>query len=123
MAEFVYYNNNPNQETISDCVTRAISLAVDVDYDIVSEKLSLMADLLECDELNVCCYKHLLEDVFNCTPVDCDGMTVGEFADYNDFGVFLVRIPEHITCIIDGKIYDIWDCRDDLCDLAWFVSE
>jgi len=123
MAEFVYYNNNPAQRNEDDCVTRAISLGVGEDYEIISEKLTLISELLECDRLNVCCYKHLIEYVYECEPVDCEGMTVEEFADENNYGVFLVRIPEHITCIIDGKIYDTWDCRDYFCDLAWFVCE
>ena len=50
-------------------------------------------------------------------------MTVGEFADTHPKGVYLLRIPAHLTCIIDGTCYDIFDCRFDgeITD-AWEVE-
>lgn len=38
-------------------------------------------------------------------------MTVGEFAYENPDGIFLVTMPSHITCIVDGEIVDTFDCR------------
>ena len=56
--------------------------------------------------------KHFIENVLYCKPLNCDGMTVGEFADMHPRGIYLVRMEQHISCIINNTIYDIFDCRN-----------
>ena len=46
-----------------------------------NNKLYYTAKLLNCDKLCVCCYRHLLDDVFKYQRIDCDGLFVREFAD------------------------------------------
>lgn len=123
MAEFVYYNREPNQEVQNDCVTRAISLATNLPYPKIRKKLYHTSKLLECERLCVCCYKFLIEDVFKCQRVNCDGMYPNDFADLHPYGVFLLRMNGHICTCIDGKIYDIFDSRlYDLITDAWRVK-
>ena len=31
----------------------------------------------------------------------------------------LIRVPSHLTAIKNGVLYDIWDCRHELCDTVW----
>lgn len=52
-------------------------------------------------------------------PIHCEGMSVGEFADKHPIGIYLIRISGHLTCIIDSVCYDLWNCLDRECDLAW----
>ena len=122
MAKFVYYNREPNGETQNDCVTRAISLATNLPYSTIRKKLYHTAELLECEKLCVSCYKFLIEDVFKCKRVDCDGLYPAEFADLHPKGTYLLRMNGHIVCCIDNCIYDIFDSRfyDFLTD-AWEV--
>lgn len=120
---FIYTNVNPFNADMKDCVCRAISLATDIDYFIIQEKLLLTAMLFDCDALSPCCYSHLLEDVFDCEPVYCKGMTLADFADENPFGSFVVRIPNHLTAVVNGDIFDTFDCSNEVCDLAWQVFE
>ena len=123
MSKFVYFNNNPYGLKEEDCVTRAITLANGYcSYEEIKEKLELIAKLFNCEKLCVCCYRHLLDDVFKYQRVNCDDLLVGEFADKYPFGIFLLRINGHITCLIDGTIYDIWDCRNELITDAWRVD-
>lgn len=122
MAEFVYLNANPDKSKESDCVTRAISLATGYPYAEIRRKLFHTAKLLNCEKLCVCCYRHLIEDVFDCKPMFCENMSVEEFADRNPLGVFLVRMGGHISSIIDNTIYDIWDCRKQILTDAWLVE-
>ena len=123
MADFVYFNINPNNQKKSDCVTRAISLATNLPYHIIRKKLFFTAKLLDCEKLCMTCYKHLIEDVFKYCRVDCDNMTVGEFADLNPKGIYLARMHQHISVIIDHSIYDIWDCRNEFLTDVWKVKE
>lgn len=123
MARFVYLNVNPDGNKESDCVTRAISLSTGVDYADIRKKLYHTAKLLDCEKLCNCCYSFLIERVFNCRPVNCDGMTVNDFANIHPLGVYLVRMQGHISTIWNGDVVDIWDCRD--CELtnAWQVKQ
>ena len=123
MAKFIYYNINPLGKEEDDCVCRAISLATNTPYHITKYKLNLIADLLDCDMLCLCCYEHLIEDIYKCIPIKCKNLTVGEFADLHPYGIYLVRMEGHISVIIDNTIYDIWNCRDENITKSWLVSE
>lgn len=122
MSKFVYYNVNPKGYKENDCVCRAISLATQLPYTKIQEKLYYTSKLLNCEKLCVCCYRHLLEDVFKFEQIDPQGFLVGEFADFHPFGVYLARIEGHITCIKNNTIYDIWDCRKEEITDVWRVD-
>ena len=121
MARFIYYNNNPDGKTQNDCVTRALCLGTGLKYPLIRKKLYHISRLLNCERLCVCCYKHLLDDIFKYKRIVCDGLTVGEFADKYPKGIYIIRISGHLTCIIDNAVYDIWDCRDEFITDAWIV--
>lgn len=119
MAEYRYYNVSPNQVKRNDCVTRAICLASGLPYSIVRQKLYHTSKLLDCERVCMSCYQFLIHDVLGGIPVDCEGYTVNEFADKHPIGVYLVRMEAHISTIIDGVIYDIFDCRSHELTNAW----
>lgn len=122
MDKFKYLNLNPLGIEEEDCVTRAIALASGKPYFTIRKKLQLTAELLECEKLCVCCYEHLLDSVFNYERIKINGMTVGEFAELHPKGVFLIRIEGHLTCLVNGCIYDLWDCRDRKATHAWICE-
>ena len=97
-------------------------MASGLPYTEVQKKLKLIAELFNCEKLCVCCYRHLLDDVFKYRRVNCDGLLVKEFANRNPFGVYLLRINGHITCVVDGTIFDLWDCRNEFITDAWRVE-
>lgn len=122
MAEFRYYNLNPNGEKVSDCVTRAISLASGLSYSTIRSKLRSTARLLDCPKLCPTCYGFFIQQVIGGVPKNCMGMTVGEFADLHPNGTYLIRIQGHLTCVKEpSTVWDIWDCRTKMCDLAWEI--
>ena len=122
MARFRYLNLNPDGEKVGDCVTRAIALAMDMDYFDVSEDLVLSARQLNCDKLYVCYYSNLLNNIYDLEPVECEGYTVNEFADLHPYGSYIIRMDSHLSCLIDGCVYDIWDCRNEILTHAWRVD-
>ena len=122
MVEFVYYNRNPDGNKESDCVTRAISLATGLSYPTIRNKLFHSSKLFSCHKLNHKCYSALLEKVFEYTTVPCRGLTVAELSSLYRNDILLIRIDGHLTCSYYGKIYDIWDCRDSRCDVAWIIK-
>lgn len=122
MAGYIYYNANPAGKHEEDCVVRAITLASGLPYEEVEHQLWFTGELLECVPLCRFCYSHLLTNVLKYEPVYCENMTIDEFAETHPFGTYLIRIDSHLTVIIDEILYDIFDCRDELCDLAWKVE-
>lgn len=122
MADFRYYNLNPQGERRNDCVTRAISLASGLTYPDIRRILFHTSKLLKCEsKLCYTCYSFAIQEVLGGIPTDCNGMAVGEFADRHPNGAYLVRINGHLTCIIDNSCYDTWDCLDRMCDMAWEI--
>jgi hypothetical protein len=116
---FIYYNANEFGNNVEDCTIRAISVAEGISWDRAYQKLSdyarergLMLSSVESVE------KYLDEHY---EKVCEDYITVGEFAYNNPIGTFLVTMPSHITCIVNGEIVDTFDCSDRFMWCAWKV--
>lgn len=123
MARYEFLNLNPLGEIEEDCVCRAISLALQEDYCKIQEKLYLVGKLFECESLCVCCYKYLLDEVYSLNRVEeFEGMSIEEFINYHPVGTYLIRIEGHLTAIIDGVCYDVWNCLDKEIKLVWKVE-
>lgn len=122
MADFAYVNVNPDNERVSDCVTRAMVLSTGIEYPEIRKKLFHISKLLNCSKLDICCYRFLLDNVFSLQRINCHGLTVEQFADIHPVGTYLIRVPSHLTTVINGCVKDIWDCRSEPCDIAWFVK-
>lgn len=119
---FKYHNANPLGDIESDCVCRAISKATNLEYYDVEEKLYLIAELFGCETLCVCCYKHLLENIFGLEPKMAHGATVGDIARAYRDDVVLIRIDGHLTVSRYGVVYDLWDCTQEIADVFWIVE-
>ena len=118
---FRYYNNNPLSLQEQDCVTRAITLASGYSYEQIQNKLYYVGELLECEKLCVCCYKHLLDNVFRYPRLRCEGMTVAEVAEEYPEDTLLVLIDGHLTCVQQGVIKDLWGCSERYADIVWKI--
>lgn len=47
---------------------------------------------------------------------------IEKFLNLNPVGIFIIRVNGHLTCAIDGTLYDIWDCRNEIIDIVWKVE-
>lgn len=108
---FRYYNSNPRGRNVNDCTVRAIALATGRSWDETYEELSDFAqsqaimpdEVIYIDEYlerryeKVCGCRHLL-------PI-----TVEDFLKEYPKGIFLITMSGHITCAIDGCVYDTFD--------------
>ncbi len=119
---FDFLNLQPLGRLEEDCVCRAISFALNVPYRCIEQKLKLTAELFECEELCVCCYKHLLDSVYNLKRLESfQGLTIEEFIDLNPVGIYIIRVDGHLTACQDGILKDTWDCRDEIVDIVWKI--
>ena len=119
MARYVYYNRTDDKVKRNDCVTRAISLASGLPSPTIRRKLRYTARLLDCTRLCISCYEWLIREVLGGTPVNCEGMTVNDFADLHPNGTYLLRMDGHICTLIDYTLFDIFDCREHFITNAW----
>ena len=111
---FRYYNANPFGRNVSDCAVRAISLATNKTWDETYRELSEFArregiTFSEIEFLN-----NYLEECFERVYLDRRKIrTVQDFLDLNLRGIYLITMPDHITCVIDSTIYDTFNCSDN----------
>ena len=98
---------------------RAISVAEGKTWDETYEELSKIAQRkgIILDDVNF--VEPLLDSRYD--RVCYKNLTVGDFAENNPKGVYLITMNGHITCCIDGIIYDTFDCRDRIMKCAWEV--
>ena len=117
---FKYYNANPLRNNVSDCTTRAISLAEGESWDYTYKKLSRLARRKGQMMDNVIFIEDYLDEYY---PRQCHySKTIGEFAKEYPVGTYLCTMPGHITCIIDGCIYDTFNPSNRVMRCAWQVE-
>lgn len=119
---FKYYNANPQNYHIPDCVIRAISTALGLDYFEVVEMLHLNGELFQCDDLSVRCYEKLLDYDFGLPHFVGNGNSAEKIA--RDFGndIVILRMDGHLSVSIYGVIYDIFDCSEEIITDFWLVN-
>lgn len=117
---YKFYNANPLGRFKSDCVVRAISKAEGQSWDKTYKKLSEIAQH----------QGNLIDDVeFVESYLDrrykraCHySKTVNEFLHEFSEGTYLITMHGHITVVIDGVLYDTFDCRNRRMWCAWKVK-
>ena len=121
---FRYLNKNPRKRLVNDCVVRAISLAENRSWDETYDKLSRIAkeegiildDITFVDKYLSKRYKE------RCYKCNGKRLTVDEFLQEGLDGIYLITMKGHITCIIDGTLYDTWDCSNRRIWSVWQVE-
>ena len=118
---YKYYNANIHDNFVNDCVIRAISTAEDKSWSYTYDDLSRIAKKngILLDDVNF--VEPLLDYRYNRVKTYPDE-TVGDFVDSHPKGTYLVTMPNHITTVIDGMVYDTFDCRNRLLWDAWKVK-
>lgn len=119
---FQYYNANPLGRRVNDCTVRAISLATNLSWDEAYDWLSLYAksQAIMMDEVE---YIDQFLDEHFIKMCGCKGqvkVTIDQFINSHPTGTYLITMNGHITCCIDGTIYDTFDPRDRI---IWGIYE
>ena len=123
--KFVYCNLNPEKKSTGDCVIRAVALALNLSWFEASDLLYFSARSCSCEMSEFSCYSRLLDNLPQLERIDKPyvGYTIDELCDLLDDGIYLLRIEGHLTCMICGKIFDIWRCHDNKTTAIWRVKE
>lgn len=115
---FIKHNANPRGSRVGDCVIRAISTALDEEWESVYVELADKGlELGDMPSSNHVWGSYLLDkgftrDVIPDTCPDC--YTVKEFCHDNPVGTFILGTGSHVVTIIDGDYIDSWDSGDEV---------
>jgi len=116
---FIEYNPNPVGRKVGDCSVRAISKALDMDWEsayilLISNGL-LMGDMPSSDSVwgatlrKYGFRKHLCPDCY----------TVADFSMNNPEGVYVLALGGHVVTIKNGDYYDSWDSGNEVPLYFW----
>jgi len=100
---------------------RAVSKALDIDWN----KAKMLLDVYSMDEAEVetsdlVWSRILSENGFQMIPLYCNNRcTLYDFCKKNPVGVFVVKVSNHVVCVVDGCYYDSWDSGKEIPLYCW----
>ena len=120
---YVRYNPNPDRRNVGDCTVRAISKALDQDWETTYTGLALEG-FCRCDmpSANHIWGAYLKRRGFrrSLIPDECpDCYCVSEFAEDHPVGTYILALSGHVVCVRDGDYYDTWDSGGEVPLYYW----
>lgn len=123
---YKFENMNPAGNRVSDCVVRAIAKAEkktwlethDALTKIAREQYTVLNDKMAYTEY---LSKYPKIDVMHEVNGRRKRYTVGQIAKEMK-GTYVIRVANHLTTVVDGNYYDIWDCGDRCAYVIWKVK-
>ena len=123
MSRWRLFQNNPSGRNVGDCSVRAISVALDVNwetaYAMIVKAGFLMNDMPSSNSVwgsvlrTNGFYRHVI-------PNSCpDCYSINDFAEDHPKGVFVVCTGNHVVTIKDGFIMDSWDSSNEIVQFYW----
>lgn len=122
------YNPNPVDRWAGvDCSVRAVSKALDVDWETAYVMISLNGFLMG----DVSCSDSVWGAVLRqhgfyraSLPDDLpDDYTVEDFAYDNPHGTYVLGTGNHVVTVVDGNIYDSWDSSNENPIYVWYRKD
>lgn len=124
---YVMYNPNPTGRFVEDCAIRAVSKALDIDWETTYAKLSMngyaMGDLPNANSVWGALLRQngfYREAIPNTCP-DC--YTAEDFAKDHPKGTYVLGFGKHVATIKDGNLYDSWDSSKEIPQYYWYRKE
>lgn len=124
---WVKYNPNPiKAHRVGDCSVRAISKALDVDWD--TAFLLIVAKAFEYKDMpssDVVWGDVLKDNGFkkSVLPNDCPScFTAAMFCKANPVGIYVLGFGGHVATAKDGNLYDSWNSSDETVIYYWHKS-
>lgn len=124
---FIYYNPNPQNNLVGDCVIRAISKVTNQDWEKVYTDICLQGYMMkDMPSSNSVWAAYLLMNGFRreVIPNTCpDCYTVRDFCADHPYGTYLLAIGTHVVAVEDGNHFDTWDSGGEIPMYYWKKEE
>lgn len=114
---YIYHNPNREGKHVGDCVIRALSTVLHLDWNETFLRLSMLAyEMADMPDSNVVWGRFLNLYGFVVRPVVDVG--VGPYAIYefcldHPYGEYILCTGTHVVSVIDGYYYDTGDTGDE----------
>lgn len=124
---YIYYNPNPQQLHVGDCVIRAVTKALDTTWEEIYTRIFVYGYAMsDMPSANRVWRQFLKENGFKkyLIPDTCpDCYTVQDFCVDHPEGVYILGIDGyksgHVVTVVDGDYYDTWDSGNEIPDFYW----
>lgn len=120
---WVRCNPNPRRKHVSDCVIRALAIALKKRwYDVYDDLyvVGLVEANVSCDDEVWGLYLRMNGFEPFLLPQSCPRCTtIREFTRYYPKGTYVIGTGSHAVAIIDGDYYDSWDSGNEVPSFFW----
>ena len=124
---FVYYNPNPQDGHVGDCVIRAVTKATDSTWEQTYIRIVVYGFIMgDMPSANRVWRQYLKDKGFKkyLIPDSCpDCYTVQDFCVDHPIGVYILGIGSrnigHVVAVVNGDYYDTWDSGKEIPDFYW----
>lgn len=124
---YINYNPNPTGRSVGDCAVRAISKALDLDwedaFDLLAENAYQMGDMPSADSVWGATLRQkgfYRKSIPNTCP-DC--YTAEDFCIDNPRGIFVLGFGGHVATVKDGNLYDSWNSSNEIPQFVWYRKD
>lgn len=123
MSGFHFYNANPENNRVGDCTVRALSKALDQEWETTFIGLMIQSLMLhDMPSANHVWGSYLKSKGFrrHIIPDTCpDCYTVKDFCRDNPEGTYILAISGHVVTAVDGCYFDTWDSGNEVVVYYW----
>ena len=115
---YKYYNSNPYNKIVGDCVIRALAAAFGIPWVNAYTELAIYG--LEKGDIpssNNLWGSYLKENGYRVVPLPdtCPNCyTVRQFAEEHPHGTYILATGNHVVACISGDYIDSWDSGDEI---------
>lgn len=124
---WIYYNPNPAGRAVGDCAIRALSKALDVDWEtaylLATNAGFNMCDMPSSDSVwgSVLRQNGFYRKNLPNTCPDC--YTAEDFCKDYPHGTYVLGFGGHVATVVDGILYDAWDSSREIPQFVWYRKE
>lgn len=121
------YNPNPKGKRVGDCTVRAISKALEQDWNHTYIGLAVQGYLdKDMPSANAVWGSYLKRHGFRqhlASDVCPDCETVEDFCRAMPNGTYILALSSHVVCVKDGCVCDSWDSTKEVPIFFWAKEE
>lgn len=121
---WVEYNPNPCGRRVGDCAIRAITKALNVDwetaYEMIVDNGYQMCDMPSSNSVwGAVLRRHGFYRA--AIPNSCpDCYTAEDFCKDHPQGIFVLGFGTHTATVVNGRLFDSWDSSQEIPQYFWY---